>query len=523
MDTDENVVAGGVTESATAIASPSEYQTTFLGTPGTTQDPFLVKFDSACHRRLGTYYGQEGYLTGVSLDPLGHPAVGGNTTTSTTVFASPGAFLTSPPSDYDCFVARFCDTLEIAITSEPPQHGICPGTSLTLKAGSGLSSYQWNVNGSPIPGATTTSYSIPSSLKPGFYDYQVTGSPANSNVCQAASYSYTIIVGGVSIAMAKAASICAGNSITIVDTCAGTGTLHYSWTPIAGLDYPDSAEPVATPDSTITYMLTVTDSAGCAASKTITITVHPPPVLSLPTNISDCVGSPVPIHASISGGQSPFVYAWTPATGLNRTDSNTVFATPSKTTIYRVTVTDSNGCSDKDSLLVEVNPAPKIDAGPSRSICQGGSIKIGNTASGGVGPYTYSWFPSTGLDNYSIAQPIASPDSTTLYIMTVTDKNGCSSLDSVLVTVSDSLTPIITRRATGRSVLAIRLISRREPVIRVTSGRMARPPRIFRSRKRAITRCMSRAARAARELPPQYMLPCCRTVCPIRCLPLQNA
>ncbi len=444
VDTNENIVAGGSTSSPTAIASPGEYQTMFLGTPySTSYEPFLVKFDSACHRRWGTYYGRDGYIYGVSIDPLGHPAVGGNTTTTTTVFGSAGAFLTSPPGDYDCFVARFCDTLEIAITSVPPQHGICPGTSVMLTAGPGLSSYQWNVNGSPIPGATTTSYSVPSSLKPGFYAYQVTGPAANAGVCEADSYSYTIIVGGVNIAMANAASVCARNGIMIADTCTGTGTLHYSWTPITGLDHPDSAEPIATPDSTTTYTLTVTDSAGCTASRSIVISVHSPPVLSLPTNISDCAGSPVPIHASIVGGQSPFLYTWTPATGLNRTDSSTVFATPSKTTVYVVTVTDRNGCLDKDSLLVEVNPTPKIDAGPSRSICQGGSIKIGNRASGGVGPYTYSWSPSTGLDNSGIAQPTASPDSTTLYIITVTDKNGCSSDDSVLVTVSDSLTPTI--------------------------------------------------------------------------------
>jgi hypothetical protein len=58
------------------------------------------------------------------------------------------------------------------------------------------------------------------------------------------------------------------------------------------------------------------------------------------------------------------------------------------------------------------------------------------TASGGLGPYTYSWAPATGLDNWNIANPIASPTVTTEYIVTVTDDNNCTFTDSVTVMVA---------------------------------------------------------------------------------------
>lgn len=51
----------------------------------------------------------------------------------------------------------------------------------------------------------------------------------------------------------------------------------------------------------------------------------------------------------------------------------------------------------------------------------------------------YSWSPTTGLSNPNIANPIASPTSTTTYTMTATI-NGCSASDSVVVSVYPVLT-----------------------------------------------------------------------------------
>ncbi len=78
-------------------------------------------------------------------------------------------------------------------------------------------------------------------------------------------------------------------------------------------------------------------------------------------------------------------------------------------------------------------PMPVADAGPDRAIVPGGSVQIGTTAQTGV---SYSWSPTSGLSNPWMAQPIASPATTTTY--TVTTTNACGEdTDSVVVSVVD--------------------------------------------------------------------------------------
>ena len=106
---------------------------------------------------------------------------------------------------------------------------------------------------------------------------------------------------------------------------------------------------------------------------------------------------------------------------------------------YKVTltVTDSGSPQNTDSQSYDVTvyQNPTADAGDNKSISAGGSVVIGGspTASDGTSPYTYSWSPTTGLNNTTIANPTALPTSTTTYTVTVTDDNGCTDSDSMTV------------------------------------------------------------------------------------------
>jgi len=94
----------------------------------------------------------------------------------------------------------------------------------------------------------------------------------------------------------------------------------------------------------------------------------------------------------------------------------------------------------KPQLKLAYVPAITLSL-PDKSICNGGNVTIGGspTASGGTGVYTYAWSPATGLSSTSIANPFASPTTTTTYTVTVTDYTGLvSKTGSLVVYVSSS-------------------------------------------------------------------------------------
>ena len=92
-----------------------------------------------------------------------------------------------------------------------------------------------------------------------------------------------------------------------------------------------------------------------------------------------------------------------------------------------------------DAWIVKLAPMLIVDAGPDGIICNGDSIAIGGapTASGCIPPYTYLWNNSESLNDSTIANPIAFPNITTTYTLTVTDSIGNINTDSVTITVNN--------------------------------------------------------------------------------------
>lgn len=104
---------------------------------------------------------------------------------------------------------------------------------------------------------------------------------------------------------------------------------------------------------------------------------------------------------------------------------------PTEETIYSVTVTSPNGCSDVDSITV--TPPYEVELGFDREICPNESISIGIVDLGGG--YTYSWLPTDGLSDPSSSMPSASPTSTTTYVLSVDNGAGCIIQDSFTISL----------------------------------------------------------------------------------------
>ncbi len=146
-------------------------------------------------------------------------------------------------------------------------------------------------------------------------------------------------------------------------------------------------------------------------------------------NQSICIGSNTTIGGSptASGGIPPYTYSWNNTVSLNYDTIANPTAYPTITTTYTVTVTDNNGCTNTDSMIVTVNPNPTADDNNINIIIANcnesdGSI-TGITVSGGTPPYTYSW---ENANNIVVGTNINLNNVPTgTYSLTVFDANGC--------------------------------------------------------------------------------------------------
>jgi len=103
---------------------------------------------------------------------------------------------------------------------------------------------------------------------------------------------------------------------------------------------------------------------------------------------------------------------------------------------YDGTVVDENGCESLlSTVMMQFNHVPVANAGPDVLIYIGYPPE--STQLNATGGVQYSWYPTTGLSDPNIADPIAQPPVTTTYTVTVTDANGCSDTDDVTVEVLD--------------------------------------------------------------------------------------
>jgi gliding motility-associated-like protein len=219
----------------------------------------------------------------------------------------------------------------------------------------------------------------------------------------------------------------------------GTGTYLYRWTPTTGLSDSTASNPDAAPSVTTVYKVTVTYN-GCVKKDSVKVTVLTIPKADAGNNNTICKGDTVILGGSVpgSGTIGPYSYQWSPSIGLSSITAAHPSAYPANTTNYILKVTDGKGCSNYDTVTVNVNNIPTVDPGSNKIICAKDSVQLGGspTVTGGKSPYTYSWSPSTGLNNTSVANPYAKPLTTTLYTLLVTDANGCKSNSKVTVTVN---------------------------------------------------------------------------------------
>jgi large repetitive protein len=313
-----------------------------------------------------------------------------------------GSFTVNVTDTLGCTAQSTATTVTV---NQPPAASItansnttfCQGDSVILSANT-ESSYLWSTD------ATIQSITV---KQAGSYTVKVT----DVNGCTALSGAQATSVNSLPIATVTPggpATFCSGDSVTL----AANNENSYLW-----------SNGVTTQNITVTqagsYSVMVGDANNCSgtsASITITVDTLPAAVITASGDTVFCAGSSVNLNVG-----DATLYQWS-----DNATSQSIDVTQSGA--YSVTLTNGNNCSASSNVItVTVNALPDITITPAQvSFCTGGNATL--TVSGGI---SYAW--SNGGNNDAT---IVTPDTTTIYTVTVTGANGCIDSAGRTVTVN---------------------------------------------------------------------------------------
>lgn len=228
-------------------------------------------------------------------------------------------------------------------------------------------------------------------------------------------------------------SVCEGTA-SLVSVTGGAGTYTYSWSP--GNQTTDSVNDLCFGTNTVT----VTDQNNCSIDFEVNIGADDTITANAGSDTTICNNLTVNLNGVRSGNVTSV--QWLELPNLN-TIGNTDTITAPQTLgticyVYRV----SGACDVEDTVCITTTAVPNANAGDNISLIEGSSTTL-NASGGG----TYSWTPTDFLSDSTINNPVANPEETTTYTVTITSDSGCVATDSVTITVfptiaySDGITP----------------------------------------------------------------------------------
>ena len=202
---------------------------------------------------------------------------------------------------------------------------------------------------------------------------------------------------------------CVNTLVTLKDTSYSyfSAVNEWKWDINNGQVRSNVKAPTATFTLPGTYpiVLIVKNANGCKDTVYENLTIHPLPTITANGDTIICLGDAATLSAL--GGNS---YEWTPAASVGCATCQITSASPTEATNYIVMGTDANGCKNTDTTHVAVKTQTNSTAGSGGEICVDSSIQLHVS-----GAQRYEWTPASTLDDPTSADPIATPDVTTVY------------------------------------------------------------------------------------------------------------
>ncbi|MEM6262121.1 MAG: PKD domain-containing protein [Bacteroidota bacterium] len=282
-----------------------------------------------------------------------------------------------------------------------PDSSLCPGDTAVL-LGSGGVQYAWS------PGGLLNDSTVaqPLTATPGQYVLTL----GNAFGCSDTDTVEIIGLAAPPLATSPDTAVCLGQSTVL----AAQSPASLLWSTAA-----TTAQITVSPLVNQVYTVVATDSAGCRSFDSVLVAVNSLPIVSLGADTAVCAGDSVVLLATAPTAVS---YLWNTASV-----QPSISVTPAMAQNYSLTVTDSLSCENADTVLINVRVLPVVTAGLDTAVCLGDSVGLLASSPTAVG---FLW--DNGMANAGISVgPLADQN----YVVTGTDGFGCSSADTVLVSV----------------------------------------------------------------------------------------
>lgn len=218
----------------------------------------------------------------------------------------------------------------------------------------------------------------------------------------------------------------------------GSGNYEYIWAPGGETT---SSITVENPTNGAEYFVTVSDDSGCSgnASTTFTFGNSMPVVINAP-NVSQCVQDGlITLQAVPGGGEAPYTYEWIlPDGSMLFTDTIDAGFTGQ----YIVNVFDNGGCTGSDTITITYFDTPQVfyeSENGTNFFCEGDSLLLTASASGGSPPYNYTWFTPEGIES---GDSLYVSTEGQFYSIVVEDNNGCTGFANIGSITSAPLPPV---------------------------------------------------------------------------------
>jgi gliding motility-associated-like protein len=286
---------------------------------------------------------------------------------------------------------------------------ICEGVTLNLTS-SGGTSYSWNGPNSFTNLTQNPSISSVPIVSAGTYTVTVTGTGSCTSTAQT-----TVIVNSLPIPSINGDTVlCPGENTTLT----ASGGVSYVWSNGSLLATNDVSPVVST-----TYIVTVTNQAGCSQTTSVFVSRVTNPVISLIDSIIEtCSASNGSLQVTVTDGTQPYHYNW------NNGGGDVPMIDSLSSSIYTVTVTDDAGCSVFQAIPLSNSPSPTLTiVNIIDDHCFKGIGSATVIATGGTGSYAYSWNTQPEQFNTNATSVVSGT-----YVAKVNDGNCTDSVEVIV-------------------------------------------------------------------------------------------